>query len=289
MSTKIAWATNPDGTRGETWNPVVGCSKVSPGCANCYAEKMARRLKGIGLPQYQEVVNEHGWTGEIALVPDALGKPLKWRKPRRVFVGSMTDLFHENVPLEYILRVFYQMGTADQHIYQVLTKRPVQAIEFFREWELAIEESKQYMAPFFEPPLRNVWLGVTAENQKAADERVPLLLQTPAAVRFVSVEPMLGPVDLSAWLGNFWLKSKREKRGGWWGHHGQPVDLHWIIIGCESGPGRRPMQLEWALDLARQCKAAGVACFVKQIEVNGKVSHDPNEWPEELRVREYPK
>jgi len=185
----------------------------------------------------------------------------------------MGDLFHNYVTNAYISRVFDVMRRTPQHTYQVLTKRP----DNMQEW--------QTWSGFRLP---NVWLGVSAEDQKYADERIPTLLQIPAATRFVSVEPMLGPVDLFEYL---YCPAC--------GHANRPGRfpclcgnlLEWVIIGCESGPGRRPMRLEWAIDLVRQCKdfLTEVPVFVKQIEVNGRVSHDPAEWPEELRVREFPR
>ena len=255
MSTKISWT-------DETWNPIVGCSKVSAGCANCYAETMARRLKGMGLPQYQDAVDEHGWTGIIGIAPrEVWEKPLKWRKPRRVFVGSMTDLFHENMPDWFIERVFTEMAVAGRHTFQVLTKRA--------------ERMRRNRLGLFARTLPNVWLGVTAENQQTADERIPYLLRTPAAaVRFVSVEPMLGP-----------LKIHRYALGGLI----TTDPLSQVIIGCESGPKRRPCNIEWVRGLVQQCQSTGVPVFVKQLDIDGRVSHDPTEWPADLRVREYPK
>jgi len=284
MSTKIAWC-------DETWNPIVGCSKVSAGCANCYAETMAKRLRGMGLPRYQGVVNEKGWTGQIALVPEALDKPLHWRKPRRVFVGSMTDLFHPDVPFEYLDRIWATMLLSPAHTFQVLTKRPDRMRQYLddvpsvvfpnttiryttvlgaandirfrrperRLLEIGISDPVRFPSP-------NVHLGVTIERPEFS-YRSTFLGWVPAALRFVSFEPLLGSFA---------------------DYPGVLDDVDWAIIGCESGPKRRPMQLEWALDLVEQCKVAGVAVFVKQLDLDGKVSHDPAEWPEELRVREYP-
>jgi len=255
---------------------------------------MARRLKAMGLPQYQNVVDERGWTGEIALVPDALDKPLRWRKPRRVFVGSMTDLFHENTPTEWTDEIFAVMGRSQQHTFQILTKRPDRMVEYLsggryqRILDIAyrLKFRDEGMCQGISDPSDmswwpNVWLGTTTENQKAADRRVPYLLQTRAAVRFISAEPMLGPIELSLYLPFLDIPRWERERLG------TPA-IDWVIIGCESGPGRRPMELSWALDLVRQCQAAGVACFVKQVDIGGRVSHDPAEWPAALRVREYP-
>lgn len=255
MSTKIEWA-------DEVWNPVTGCDKVSPGCTNCYAKAMCRRF----WKQWDREPPPNHF--KVKLHSDRLEQPLHWRKPRRVFVCSMGDLFHEDVPSVFVGQVWMTMAGAPQHTFQVLTKRPERMIKFvhgLHKWAHA------------EQALPNVWLGVTAENQQCADERIPRLLQTPAAVRFVSVEPMLGPIKL--WRG---LEQPQ-------GDYLMLIDAcDWVIIGCESGPKRRPMKLEWALDLVRQCQEAEVAVFVKQVDIDGKVSKDPSEWPGELRVREYP-
>lgn len=245
----------------QSWNPVSGCDPVSEGCKNCWAERMARRLAGrCGYPEAPDHFN-------VTLHPDRLDQPLRWKKSRRVFVSSMGDLFHKDVPFHFIEQIFYMMAKANQHTYQLLTKRPQRMLEVVRQ----IEDTQHDR---FDDLFPNVWLGVTAENQERADERIPILLQTPAAVRFVSVEPMLGPVDM--WDGNSEAWPLAES------------GLDWIIIGCESGPNRRPIKLEWAVDVIRKCKPAGVPVFVKQLDINGKVSKNPTEWPEELRVREYP-
>jgi len=251
--TKIEWT-------DETWNPIVGCSKVSEGCQNCYAERMARRLKGMGLPQYQDIVDEHRWTGKIGYASESVWeKPLRWRKPRRVFVCSMGDLFHPAVDDNSIMLVFNRIARSPQHIYQILTKRPQE----MNAWIRNVEDPH---SPPFEQSFRNVWLGVTVERHDYS-YRTTILADTPAIIRFVSFEPLLGPMD---------------------DYPGVLDNMDWAIIGCESGPGRRPMKLEWAIGLVDQCQAADVPVFVKQIEVNGRVSHDPAEWPPELRVREYP-
>lgn len=184
-TTKIQWT-------DRTWNPVRGCSLVSAGCANCYAMKQAHRFSGRGKP-YEDLteLGPHGprWNGNIMLVPEALEEPLRWKTPARVFVNSMSDLFHEDVPIKFISRVWLTMQLAPQHTFQILTKRPERMLAYMREF--GHYEGK---------PLPNVWLGVSVENQATADERIPLLLQTPAAVRFVSAEPLLSPINLSQWL-----------------------------------------------------------------------------------------
>ncbi|NIV39890.1 MAG: DUF5131 family protein, partial [Anaerolineae bacterium] len=201
----------------------------------------------------------------------------------------------------FLRDVFAVMALCPEHTFQVLTKRahvlPLWLTEDFAdgvEWSANVHahfRGARYHQPEFRWPLPNVWLGVTAEDQKRADSRIPDLLRTKAAVRFVSLEPLLQPVYLHqvALAHGFVINSLEQNTVGRCGRIEKWKPLDWIIIGAESGPNRRPMELEWAIDLVRQCQAAGVACFVKQIPVNGKVSKDLNEWPEELRVREYPR
>jgi protein gp37 len=294
MPTKIEWVQNPDGSKGHTWNPIVGCSKISPGCANCYAEKMAFRLKAMGHQQYQDVVDENGWTGKVKYVPGSL-KRVNRKKPTMYFVCSMADLFHEAVSDSDIYKVFAFMAHNPQHIFQILTKRPKRMAE--------LVPKIRDIAP---DKLNHVWYGVTAENQQTADERIPILLQTPAAVRFVSVEPCLEAMDIVRFIGHRTFKCEC-------GFHDTEMELvymggdcrlyscvkcgktcqilpavNWVIVGCESGPKRRPCKLEWVRSIVEQCKETGIPCFVKQIEINGKVSKDMNEWPEDLRVRQMP-
>lgn len=249
MATKIQWT-------DESWNPVVGCTKVSEGCKYCWGESIAKRFWG-----------DRKFT-DVRCHPERLDQPLHWRKPRRIFVVSMGDLFHEAVPFEFIDEVFEAMFTAPQHIYQILTKRPKQMAEYFsaiQDGWIDFGENRSSPPPF-------VWLGASVENQKAADERIPILLQIPAAVRFVSFEPLLEsiymPID---------------------GVLRADMSIDWAIIGCESGPKRRPCKLKDVRNLVNQCQTASVPVFVKQLSINGKVSHDMSEWPEDLRIREYPK
>jgi protein gp37 len=229
---------------------------------------MAKRLAGrVGYP---EAPNQF----RLTLHPDRLFLPLRWKKPSRIFVDSMSDLFHPEVPDYFITQVFAVMAIARQHQFQILTKRPSRMNEIvtsgFATWVEAQQEQicgeRGWCAQEFDWPLPNVWLGVSVEDQKASDGRLPWLLKTPAVVKFVSVEPMLGPVNL-----------------GW-----DINRLNWIIIGAESGPGARAFELQWAFDLVRQCRDSEVPVFVKQLRINGKLTHDLNDFPEELRVREYP-
>ena len=258
---------NPIGWCDETWNPVVGCSHVSPACDHCYAERMARRQVAMGNYPPSVIACQHpdrglpcelpdemcdgffpcGWSGKVAIFPDKLDQPLHWKKPRRIFVVSMGDLFHEDVPWWFIAKVFIRMALAPQHTFQLLTKRPERMCEF------VLDSLDQGV-----PVLSNVWLGVTAEDQQRADERIPILLDTPAAVRFVSVEPMLGPVDL-------YSPSYLPEQGIDYDDDGNLFSpkLDWVICGPETGPGARPFKLQWARGLRDPCVAAGVPFWFK--------------------------
>lgn len=257
--TKIEWTK-------ETWNPIVGCSVVSPGCTNCYAMRQALRLsKNPATPHYAGTVEmSRGgpvWTGKVALASDkVLTAPLRRRKPTMYFVNSMGDLFHEDVPDDWIDQVFAVMALAPQHTFQVLTKRAGRMREYMdAEHKVAaqmLEFCKKGQAPLpgtFRWPLPNVWLGVSAEDQARADERIPHLLATPAAIRFVSAEPLLGQVDLTRQLYEHAT-----------GLRTATPNLDWIIVGGESGKGARPMHPDWARSIRDQCAAAGVPFFFKQ-------------------------
>lgn len=204
-----------------TWNPVTGCTKISPGCAHCYAEGITLRFKKGG-PYVPGKAT-------IKLHPERLDTPGKWRSPRRVFVNSMSDLFHEEVPFSFVRDVFSRMVEHDQHIYQVLTKRPERMLEYVR------------CSPNFEWPI-HVWAGVSVENQLWAERRIPILAKIPARVRFLSVEPLLKEVDLSAHLAR----------------------IQWVIVGGESGNRARPMKPEWAIRVRDDCIDAKVPFFFKQ-------------------------
>ena len=192
-NTKIEWTHIPN-FKGETWNPIIGCSKVSPACTNCYAEKVATRLSNIETTTYYKNVIENGkWNGKTHLVSGLLDKPLQWKKPRAIFVGSMTDVFHESVPDEWIDDIMARTQFERQHIFIFLTKRPERMKQYF--------SSREFKGKYcIDGVIQNVWLGVTAENQEQAIKRIPILLDTPAVKRFVSIEPMLSSMDLRALL-----------------------------------------------------------------------------------------
>lgn len=242
-----------------TWNPLRGCSRVSEGCRHCYAEGIAARFSGAGQPYegLARIVTRHDgksearWTGKVVLAPkNVLQQPLRWGRPRLIFVNSMSDLFHEAVPDDWIDQVFAVMASATCHTFQILTKRPERMRAYISS--PATVDRVLMRARELDPalwyldwPMPNVWLGTSIEDQPTAETRLPYLCRTPAAVRFVSAEPLLGQVDLFAALG-----------GG--------SGIHQVIVGGESGPAARPMHPAWARLLRDQCKAAGIAFFFKQ-------------------------
>lgn len=233
-NTNIEWT-------DRTWNPTTGCDKVSPGCKNCYAEKMSKRLKGMGVKKYQN-------NFKLTLHPETLDDPCKWRKPSKVFVNSMSDLFHEDVPLGFILDVFATMIACPQHTFQILTKRSKRLLEL-----------SQYI---FWPD--NVWMGVSVEGRRQTN-RIDDLRLVNAKVRFLSCEPLLhdlGILDLE--------------------------EIHWVIVGGESGPNARPMYQDWAHDILSQCIVHKVAFFMKQLGGHPNKRHDLDSFPNALKVREFP-
>ena len=278
-----------------SFNPVVGCTKASLGCQNCYALQMAVRLAhNPKLPadvreRYISTVRKVGgkweWSGKVALFPERLDEPLGRRKPTRYFVPSMGDLFHKDVPFWFVRNVWGMMALCPQHTFQVLTKRPKRMLDFVsREW-VAHVHTERVTQRYTEPVLAglcdilpNVWLGTSIENQAAADKRIPLLLQTPAAVRFVSAEPLLGAVELGKRCqicGKYWFRSDLYCSEGDCltedcGIDEDLVGLDWLICGTESGPGARPWDWDWIRSLRDQCQAARVPFFLKQITVDGK-------------------
>lgn len=290
-----------------TWNPVTGCTKESQGCKHCYAEREWARLSANpkATAYFGRAFND------VKCHPERLDQPLRWKRPRRIFVNSMSDLFHESVPFEFIAAVFGAMSHARQHTFQVLTKRPERMQSFFSwlnsqthhktEWVSQVNhaeficsepigsrgsestpvESLTVSAYYDQSmimlggrphgshachwPLPNAWIGVSVEDQSTADERIPLLLQTPAAVRWISAEPLLGPVDLSGEYlaarcgGSYPFKGLEAQ------HRTKLIDLlDWVVVGGESGPKARPMHPDWARSLRDQCAAAGVPFLFKQ-------------------------
>ena len=224
MPSSIEWT-------DETWNPVTGCTRVSPGCDHCYMFALYPRLRGMGVPGYETSPDD------VRLLPERLQAPLSWKKPRRVFVNSMADVFHPKVPFDFVFQMFSVMAEAsDQrgHVFQVLTKRPGRAVAWWR----------QYQQHFLDGWPPNIWVGTSVESQKYAP-RLTVLERLPAPVRFVSAEPLLEGIDLTPWL----------ERGV----------LKWVIVGGESGAGARPMDLDWVRALRDQSTNAGVAFFLKQL------------------------
>ena len=252
-----------------TWNPLTGCTKVSPGCDNCYAKTMHERFNGPGS------------FNTVQLHPERLTQPLRWRKPSMVFVNSMSDLFHQDVPDEFIARVFAVMAAAPEHTFQVLTKRHARMRSLLSslrwaellcdapEWPTAFLDGEPYGIDIDpERPLSNVWLGVSVEDQQWADIRIPALLDTPAAVRFLSCEPLLGPIDFrwTPYAHQASGETYRQylDRNGSVGQYEALSRIDWVIVGGESGRGARVMQADWARSLRDQCQAAGVPFLFKQ-------------------------
>jgi protein gp37 len=263
------------GWTNATWNPVTGCSHVSPGCDHCYAETLSL-LRGWSTKPW----TKQNAAVNVVLHPGRLDQPLRWRKPKMVFVNSMSDLFHERIPDAFIDQVFAIMGLASQHTFQILTKRPERMLAYMSGLQQpegldrldAARLDTNLQFPFHDCAISgwgsgwtNVWLGVSIEDQRRADERIPRLLQTPAAVRFISAEPLLGPVDLDGYIsdaphGSHDLAIAESESGAYL--YGDGLD--WVIVGGESGPGYRPMELGWLRQLVEQCVAEAVPVFVKQ-------------------------
>lgn len=249
--TNIEWA-------DKVWNPITGCTKISEGCHNCYAERMAKRLAGrFGYPKDDPF--------QIMFHPDRLKEPLGWKKPKRIFVCSMGDLFHTDIPFWALLDVFHLISKAYWHIFIVLTKRP------------------EYMASYvLERALPNLWLGVSIENQQTADERIPILLNIPATKHIVSIEPMLEPVDVRYYLSrNIGIEKRPNSIRGAMLVLGKMPGIQWVIVGGETGPGARPMDPDWARAVRDECQAAGVPFFFKQMSSRKPI-------PEDLMIREFP-
>jgi protein gp37 len=243
-----------------TWNPVTGCTEVSPGCDHCYARTFAERWRGVPGHHFEQGFDVKIW-------PDRLEIPLGWKKPRRVFVNSMSDLFHRDIPDDFIREVFFTMMLANQHTYQVLTKRPDRMRRFMRDNSAeSIEErgdgfQARLPSDCMAWPAPNIWLGVSIESVDYA-WRSDMLRETPAAVRFLSCEPLLGHLPAIA------LR-----------------DMDWVIVGGESGRGNRPMELQWGRDIRDDCKAMSIPFFFKQV---GAFRPIDDMIPDDLRIREYP-
>ncbi len=256
--TKIEWAK-------KVWNPIAGCTKCSPGCENCYAERMAIRQVAMGCARggdntatwvaYSDAINPKTgkWSGDIALRDDQLDIPLHWHQPSRIFVCSMSDLFHEKVPPEFIGKVIMKADACPQHTFLILTKRIKRAADYCREHILPVWTGMNKLP-------KNIHFGVSISTYLEM-WKADVLEEIPAAIRYVSLEPLLEYVPLK--IGK----------------------LDWVIVGCESGPKRRPCKIEWIESIVEQCQSANVPVFVKQINVNGKVVKMPKEFPQELPER----
>lgn len=257
MTTKIEWT-------DETWNPVTGCTKVSQGCKNCYAERLAPKVFAGQMVPFKErpQYSRPRVFTDVVCHPERLDAPLHWRAPRRIFVNSMSDLFHEDVPPLFIGSVLGIAAACERHTFQVLTKRPQRMLEVLASSEFlaAFEESADMYtdSTHIAWPVDNVWLGVSVEDQATADERIPLLLQTPAAVRFISAEPLLESIHIGMYLTRDHLFALLP------GFKDPLPGLHWVIAGGESGPNARPSHPDWFRSLRNHCAAAGVPFFFKQ-------------------------
>lgn len=259
MASRIEWT-------DETWNPVRGCTKISPGCKNCYAEKFAERWRGVEGHPY-----EQGF--DLRLVPERLHDPLYWRKPQRIFVNSMSDLFNEEIPGEYIDRVFRVMYEASWHTYQILTKR-AERMSNWADSRVPCDEHGDACVGDDVPKLDHIWLGVSVEDRRYGVPRIDILREVPRPFkRFLSIEPLLedlGTIDL--------------------------CDIDWVIIGGESGPGARSMRAKWALKIIDRCRMNDVPVFFKQAGIQlarswgckDRKGGNPAEWPESFRVRQMP-
>ena len=304
--TNIAWA-------DRVWNPTRGCSRTgTPGCDNCYAERQAIRFKD---GTYKGLVRSTRlgprWTGEVAVVPDKFDEPLRipqrGKARARIFVDSMSDFFHEKLSAQDLEPIWKTMKEADWHDFLILTKRPENIVD-----RLPSDWGTGY---------RNVWLGVSVENQECAEKRIPVLLNVPAAVHWLSCEPLLGPLDLRKWLPPpAWRTHWVGGASSWATPEGKAIAgepmrwCSWIVAGGESGPRARMCNIDWLADIVEQCKAIGLPCFIKQlgaapfapvkqlqvgafkntnfgveVKLKDRKGENPDEWPQELRVREFPK
>ena len=306
--TKIEWC-------DKVWNPVRGCSRVSAGCDHCYAIGQAHRFSGKGKP-YEGLtrMTKRGvdWTSKVMLVHDVLEQPLHWKKPQRIFVNSMSDLFHENVPFEFIQAVYLvaaacsrgsellRLNKNPMHTFIILTKRIERALEFYAEWKFPNGRTLQESTA-----LSNVWIGPSIENQKSADERIPAILKMKAAARLLSVEPILDDICFHRWL-------TRRSDGKWmcceccWkdgcenkqhryrkeclicgGSGVRTAGINWVIVGGESGSKARPMEGDWARSIRDECHHVGVKFFMKRM--SGRTKAEREAIPDDLMIREFPR
>lgn len=262
-----------------SWNPISGCTAVSEGCRFCFAAAFAAR----GLtPKYagltRRIDGRAVFNGTVRLHEDLLDMPLHWKKPRRIFVNSMSDLFHPDVPFEFVDKVFGVAALCPQHRFLILTKRPELMATYFVDIDypkhidyekcriVSRMPDQERPVDEYARPLGNVWFGTSCETQQTADERIPHLLRVPG-IKFLSLEPLLEPI-----------KELRLRDG-----------VGWVIVGSESGPHCRVCHNFWVRDILEQCRNAHVPCFIKQLQIHGRVSHDMSEWPVDLRVREFPR
>jgi protein gp37 len=262
--TKISWT-------DRVWNPIVGCNKISSGCKNCYAKSLHdKRHKAFKEGKLQNIKQYAKPFEEIQLMYNRLNDPLKWRKPCRVFVNSISDLFHEDVPFEFIDEVFSAIAFSIDHIFQILTKRPKRMAEYFKWSEYCKDFEK----------VNGVWLGVSIEE----------LLKILAKVRWLSIEPMLGDINLGKyfiWCNKHGINIDKCAMSKHYGEEWRKLD--WVVVGAESGHNRRECKIEWIESIVEQCKSANVPVFVKQIHLNGELITDINQFPKHLQIQEHPK
>ncbi|HAX98972.1 MAG TPA: hypothetical protein DCY12_08850 [Candidatus Atribacteria bacterium] len=284
----------------KSWNPVKAkgggffCTKISPGCQNCWSEALNLRF-GNGLPFDNRQV-------EFELDQRILEAPFHWRKPRIVAVQWLGDLFHEQIPYKFKKQIIEVIDWSTKHTFLILTKRPQRMLEWFsykEHFRVRADRVSEECGDTFhlnhessDPtenwPLDNLWLGVSISTQQEANEKIPILLQTPATHRFVNLEPMLEEINFS-YITNPKISPTHNVLGNKYGVYQYSNEIiNWVLLGCESGPGRRPMKLEWARNIVEQCKASGVPLFIKQLDLDGKVEKDLSKFPNDLKIREHP-
>ncbi|WP_272944395.1 DUF5131 family protein [Planktothrix prolifica] len=290
---------------------MVGCSKISAGCERCYAASAAKSARLQQFSQYQKVSK---WDGTVEFVESQLMKPFHWKKPKRIFIGSMTDISHKNIPDEWRDRIFSVIALNPRHTFQLLTKRPAlmrdylmgakqrirrAAVDLGRKLNLSYETYEPYETCQFDWPLSNLWLGVSCENQAMADKRIPLLMQIPAKVRFLSCEPLLEPINLSKFLPIEWSEIAEDWIESWPGIGSYSTDYpNWIIVGLESGSNARRCDLQAVHSIINQCQTAKVKVFCKQLgtvwaKESGTYKQDrkgasPELWDKSFNVQEFP-